>query len=92
METHMKKLTVPGIMIAELLMSPPAFAQFGSPSNASTPGASITKDDTWNVATRVKKHVASHKRKKHMAATASCQGLQANDGLWQLISTGSNHQ
>jgi hypothetical protein len=63
----MKKLTVPGIMIAALLMSPPAFAQFGSPSNASTPGASITKDDTWNVATRVKKHVASHKRKKHMA-------------------------
>jgi len=42
MEAHMKKKrTVPGIMIAALLMSPPAFAQFGSPSNASTPGASI---------------------------------------------------
>jgi hypothetical protein len=62
------KFTVPGIMIIALLMSPPAFAQHGSPGNASTPGASVTKDDTWNVATRVKKHVASHKQKKHMAS------------------------
>jgi hypothetical protein len=62
------KFTVPGIMITALLMSAPAFAQYGNPGNASTPGASsVTKDDTWSVATRVKKHVASHKQKKHMA-------------------------
>jgi hypothetical protein len=66
METHIK-FTVPGIMIAARLMSPPALAQYGSPGTASTSGASVTKDNTWNVATRVKKHVASHKQKKHMA-------------------------
>jgi len=61
------KFTVPGIIITAILMGPPAFAQYGSPGNPATPGASVTKDDTWNVTTRVKKHVANHKQKKHMA-------------------------
>ena len=61
------KLTVPGLMITAILMASPAFAQYGSPSNAPTSGASATKDDTSNVTTRAK-NVASHKQKKHMAS------------------------
>ena len=65
------KFTVPGIMITALLMAPSAFAQYGSPGSTSTPGASVAKDDAWSVATRVKKHVANHKQKKHVATTGS---------------------
>jgi len=55
-------------MITALLMAPPALAQYGSSGNASTPGASVTKDDTSGIATRAKKHVAGHKQKKHVAS------------------------
>ena len=62
------KLTIPGIMITALLVASPAFAQYQSTGNASTPGASVAKDDTTNVTKRSKKHMASHKQKKHMAS------------------------
>ena len=61
------KFTVPAIAITALVMAAPANAQYGT-GTVSTPGASITKDNTWSVATRVNKHVASHKQKKHMAS------------------------
>jgi len=67
MEAHMK-FTVPGIMVTALVLASPAFAQYGSPGNVLTPGASATKDDTWSVTTRVKKHVENHKQKKHTAS------------------------
>jgi hypothetical protein len=62
------KLTIPGIMITALLAASPALAQYQSTGNASTPGASVAKDDTTNVTKRSKKHMASHKQKKHMAS------------------------
>jgi len=62
------KLTIPGIMITALLVASPAFAQYQSTGNASTPGASVAKDDTTNVMKRSKKHMASYKQKKHMAS------------------------
>jgi hypothetical protein len=62
------KLTIPGIMITALLAASPAFAQYQSTGNASTPGASVAKDDTTNVTKQSKKHMASHKQKKHMAS------------------------
>jgi hypothetical protein len=62
------KFTIPGIMITALLVASPAFAQYQSTGNASTPGASVAKDDTTNVTKRSKKHMASHKQKKHMAS------------------------
>ena len=62
------KLTIPGIMITALLVASPAFAQYQSTGNASTPGASVAKDDTTNVTKRSKKHMASYKQKKHMAS------------------------
>src|SRR5215831_3921893 len=65
------KFTVPGIIITAILMGPPAFAQYGSPGNPATPGASVTKDDTWNVTTRVKKHVANHSKRNTWRATSS---------------------
>jgi hypothetical protein len=82
------KFTVPGIMTTVLLISPTAFAQYGSPGNASTPGAnSVTKDDTWSVATRVKKHVASHKQKKHMTSGAS----GTENGSWSVATRTKKH-
>ena len=62
------KFTIPGIMITALLVASPAFAQYQSTGNASTPGASVAKDDTTNVTKRSKKHMASYKQKKHMAS------------------------
>jgi hypothetical protein len=70
METDVK-FTILGIMITAVLVTSPAFAQYGSPGSPSTSGASGTKDDSWGVATRLKKHVESHKQKKHMTAGAS---------------------
>ena len=67
METDVK-LTVLGIMITAVLVTSPAFAQYGSPGGPSTSGASLTKDDSWGVATRLKKHVESHKKKNQMAS------------------------
>ena len=62
------KFTIPGIMITALLVASPAFAQYQSTGNASTPGASVAKDDTTNLTKRSKKHMANHKQKKHMAS------------------------
>jgi hypothetical protein len=84
------KFTVPGIMITTLLMASPAFAQYGSPGNASTPGASVTKDETWDVTTRVKKHVASHKQKKHMASYKERHRAKATSSKAQTTGSGSS--
>ena len=67
METHMK-FTVPGIMITALLVASPAFAQYTSTSNPSTPGASVAKDDTTKVTKQSKKHTSASHKKKHMAS------------------------
>jgi hypothetical protein len=65
------KLTIPGIMITALLAASPALAQYQSTGNASTPGASVAKDDTTNVTKRSKKHTASYKQRHHAKATHS---------------------
>jgi hypothetical protein len=77
------KFTRPGLLIAALLMTSPAFAQYGSPGATSAP--SVTKHDSWSVTQRVKKHVANHKQKKHMASHK--QRHQATDSKAQT--TGS---
>jgi|SRR5262245_41180456 len=84
------KFTVPGIIITAILMGPPAFAQYGSPGNPATPGASVTKDDTWNVTTRVKKHVANHKQKKHMASYKQRHHGKATNAKAQTTGSGSS--
>jgi hypothetical protein len=84
------KFTVPGIVLTALLTSAPAFAQYGNPGNASTPGASVTKDDTWSVATRVKKHVATHKQKKHMANYRQRHHAKAIGSKAQTTGSGSS--
>jgi hypothetical protein len=65
------KLTIPAIMITALLAASPALAQYQSTGNASTPGASVAKDDTTNVTKRSKKHTASYKQRHHAKATHS---------------------
>jgi len=62
---HMK-FAVPGLMITAVLMTSHALAQYESPSTTATPSA--MKNDSWSVKDRVKKNVASHKQKKHMAS------------------------
>ena len=69
MEPHMK-FTVPGIMITALLVASPAFAQYTSTSNPSTPGASVAKDDTTKVTKQSKKHTSASHKKKHMASAS----------------------
>jgi hypothetical protein len=86
MESSMK-FTVPGMLITALLTASPALAQYGSPGNSSTPGASVTKDDSWSVATRVRKHVESHKQKKHI--TSSVGGTE--NGSWSVATRTKNH-
>jgi hypothetical protein len=83
------KLTVSGIIITALLMSLPAFAQYGT-GTASTPGAGVTKDNTWSVATRVKKHVASHKQKKHMASYRQRHNAKAVNSKTQTTGSGTS--
>jgi hypothetical protein len=85
MEIHMK-FTRPGLLITALLMTSPAFAQYGSPGTTLAP--SVTKDDSWDVTQRVKKHVANHKHKKHMASHK--QRHQATNSKAQT--TGSANQ
>ena len=68
------KFTVPGIALAALIVaSPVAFAQNMNTSNASTPGASIAKDDTnpTKMTKHSKKHMASYKQKHHAKAMNS---------------------
>jgi hypothetical protein len=68
------KFTVPGLALAALIVaSPVAFAQNMNTSNASTPGASIAKDDTnpTKMTKHSKKHMASYKQKHHAKAMNS---------------------
>ena len=66
------KFTIPGIALAALIVaSPAAFAQNTNTGNASTPGASVTKDDTTNMTKHSKKHMASHKKQHHAKAMNS---------------------
>jgi len=73
------RITVLGIMITAVLIAPPAFAQYGSSGNASTPDASATKDNTWGVAKRVKQHVEGYKQKKHAAKYGSSGNASTPD-------------
>jgi hypothetical protein len=71
MEAHMK-LTIPGILITALIVaSPAAFAQDMSTGKASTPGASVAKDDAATMTKRSKKHMAAHKQRHHAKAISS---------------------
>jgi hypothetical protein len=66
------KFTVPGLALAALIVaSPVAFAQNMNTGNASTPGASVAKDDTnpTKMTKHSKKHTASYKHKHHAKAT-----------------------
>ena len=68
------KFTVPGIALAALIVaSPVAFAQNMNTGNASTPGASVAKDDTnpTKMTKHSKKHTASYKHKHHAKAMNS---------------------
>jgi hypothetical protein len=84
------KLTIPGIMITALLVASPAFAQYKSTGTASTPGASVAKDDTANVTKRSKKHMASHKQKKHMASHKQRHHAKAMSSKAQTTGSGSS--
>jgi hypothetical protein len=86
METDVK-FTVLAILIIAVLLVSPAFAQNESPGTPSTSGASVTKDDSWGVATRLKKHVGSHKQKKPMMSGAS----QTENGSWNVATRTKKH-
>src|SRR5262245_30816994 len=78
MEASMKR-TIPGIMVAALVLaSPVAFAQYeGHFGTASTPAASVAKDDQTKVTKRSKKHMASYKHRhhaKHMGSKSQTTG------------------
>jgi hypothetical protein len=84
------KLTIPAIMITALLAASPALAQYQSTGNASTPGASVAKDDTTNVTKRSKKHMASHKQKKHTASYKQRHHAKATHSKAQTTGSGGN--
>jgi hypothetical protein len=88
MEASMK-LTIPGILVTALIVvSPGAMAQNTNTGNASTPGASVAKDDTTN-ATKTKqskKHTATHKQRHHAKAMSS----KAMKSKAQSTGSGSN--
>ena len=71
------KRTIPAIMVAALVLaSPAAFAQYSS-GTASTPGASVAKDDQTNVTKRSKKHTAKYRHRhhaKHMSSKSQTTG------------------
>src|SRR5690242_17837117 len=86
METDVK-FTVLGLIITAVLVASPAFAQYESRSSPSTSGTSVTKDDSWGVATRLKKHVESHKQKKRMMSGAS----RTENGSWSVATRTKKH-
>ena len=88
MEPHMK-FTVPGIMITALLVASPAFAQYTSTSNPSTPGASVAKDDTTKVTKQSKKHTSASHKKKHMASYKQRNHDKAMKSKAQTTGSGS---
>ena len=69
------KPTIPGILFTALIVaSPVAFAQnTGYSGTASTPGASVAKDDTTKatMTKQSKKHTASYKHRHHAKAMNS---------------------
>jgi hypothetical protein len=93
MEASMK-LTVPGILITALIVaSPAALAQNTNTGNASTPGASVAKDDTTNatMTKQSKKHAASSKHKHHAKAMNSkAMKSKAMGSKAQTTGSGSN--
>ena len=86
METDVK-FTVLGLMITAVLVASPAFAQYESRGSLSTSGASVTKDDSWGVASRLKKHAESHKQKKRMMSGAS----RTENGSWSVATRTKKH-
>ena len=74
------KLTVPGILITALIVaSPVAFAQNMNTGNASTPGASVGKDDTkpTKMTKHSKKHTASYKHRHHAKAMNGSKAMKS---------------
>ncbi|HEX3341935.1 MAG TPA: hypothetical protein VHT68_22485 [Pseudolabrys sp.] len=85
------KLTIPGMMITALLAASPALAQYQGTGNASTPGASVVKDDTTtNVTKQSRKHMASHKQKKHTASYKQRHHAKAMSSKAQTTGSGSS--
>jgi len=84
------KLTIPGLLITALIVaSPAAFAQNTSTGNASTPGASVAKDDTATMTKRSKKHTASYKKKHHAKAMSSKAQTTGSGSKAQTTGSGS---
>jgi len=89
MEAHMK-LTIPGLLVMALIVaSSAAFAQNTSTGNASTPGASVAKDDTATMTKRSKKHTASYKKKHHAKAMSSKPQTTGSGPRAQTAGSGS---
>jgi hypothetical protein len=63
------KLTIPGILIAALIVaSPAAFAQ-GYSGTSSNPATSVSKDETTSMTKQSKKRMSSHKKKSSKLQT-----------------------
>jgi hypothetical protein len=78
------RFTVPGMILTALIVaSPAALAQNMNTGNASTPGASVAKDNTTS---NSKKHMASHK-KQHQAKTTNSNAMKSKA---QTTGSGSN--
>ena len=86
METDVR-FTVLGLIVAAVLVTSPAFAQYESRGSPFTSGATVTKDDSWGVATRLKKHVESHNQKKHMMSGAS----RPENSSWSVATRTKKH-
>jgi hypothetical protein len=81
------RFTVPGMILTALIVaSPAALAQNMNTGNASTPGASVAKDDTTSMTKHSKKHMASHK-KQHHAKTMNSNAMKSKA---QTTGSGSN--
>src|SRR5262245_45578133 len=74
-------------MITAVLVTSPAFAQYGSLGGPSTSGTSLTKGDSWGVGMRLKRHVENHKQRKHM--TSGANGTE--NGSWSVATRTKKH-
>jgi hypothetical protein len=87
------KLTVPGILITALIVaSPVAFAQNMNTGNASTPGASVGKDDTkpTKMTKHSKKHTASYKHRHHAKTMNNSKAQTTGSGSTSAPGAGIN--
>jgi hypothetical protein len=90
METHMK-FTLPGMLITALIVaSPAALAQnnMGYSGTSSNPATSVSKDETVGTTTP-RKHMSSHKQRKHHTASYYKQRQHAKAMSSKASTTGS---